>query len=396
MNDKPAVSSPMLTVVHVVTVPMTLRFLRGQAAFMGERGYEIVAVSSPGTELDAFAEREGIRVYEVPMQRAITPLRDLLAIVQLCRVLRTVRPSIVHGHTPKGGLLAMLAGTLAGVPVRIYHMRGLPFLEARGVRRVLLRWTERVSCALAHRVISVSQSLLQAAVEQRLVSGQKAFVPGYGSGQGVDAEGEFNPCRQPDRVRESVRGDMGIPHDAKVVGFVGRLAQDKGIEDLASAWSIIKCRRPDARLLLVGPVDHASPPTSRVLDVLGSDPTVHRAETAADIPSVYSAMDMLVLPTYREGFPNVVLEASAMGLPAVASRVVGCLDAVVDGVTGTLVPSRSPIELASAICAYLDDPARRASHGRAARARVLSDFTRERVWAAISQEYDSLTRYVRA
>lgn len=354
---------------------------------MRERGFDVVAISSPGPELDAFGEREGVRVVGVPMPRRITPLRDLASLLRLWRALSELNPDIVHAHTPKGGLLGMLAGTLAGAPVRIYHMRGLPLMTATGFKAVLLTATEKVSCALAHEVLCVSHSLRDVALERRLCGPDRIRVLGAGSGQGVDARGRFDPARSAG-ARERVRAELGIPTDALVYGFIGRIVRDKGIVELAEAWPQLREQLPTAHLVLAGVREPQDPVPPEVLKVFERDPRVHELGFRSDTPAVYSALDVVVLPTYREGFPNVPLEAASMGLPVIATRIPGCVDAVSDGRTGILVEPRDARDLAAAMRGYALAPDLRRRHGEAGRQRVLRRFERTRVWASIAECYD--------
>lgn len=381
-----------IRLLHLTTVPMSFTFLRGQPGFLARRGIDVQAVSSPDPELRAFGEAEGIPVHAARMLRRISPLRDLGALARVVGVMRRVRPHVVHAHTPKGGLLGMMGAWLARVPVRIYHMRGLPMATATGPRRLLLRTTERVSCALAHRVFCVSGSLREVAVAEGLCPPDKIVVPGGGSGQGVDAAGRFDPARLPAGTRAAVRAGFGIPDDAVVVGFVGRIVRDKGVGELAEAWARVRDEFPRARLLLVGPFEPQDPLAPETEAALRNDPTVVLAGEDWDTPRLYAVMDLVVLPSYREGFPNVPLEAASMELPVVSTRVPGCVDAVAHSETGTLVPVRDAAALGDALRAYLADPVLRAAHGRAGRARVMREFRRERVWEALYAQYLELLR----
>jgi len=374
--------------VHVATVPEMLVFLRGQIGFMKRAGFSVGAIASPEPALALFGAEQQIPTWGLPMSRRISPLRDLVTLVRLTALLRRLRPTILHAHTPKGGLLGMLAGAAAGVPVRIYHLHGLPLETARGPRRALLTLCDRVACALAHRVLVVSPSLLSAAVAHGLVPREKAAVPAGGSINGVDAEREF--C--PERHREAgarVRALYGLPPGAPVVGFVGRLVRDKGIVELAEAWQVIRRRHRDARLLIVGPLDDTDPVPPRTMALLREDPRVALVGPDWDVTPYMAAMSLLVLPTHREGLGNVLLEAGAMELPVVATRITGCVDAVVDGRTGTLVPPKDPAALAEAIAAYLGSAPLRARHGAAARERLLRHFSQGVVWKATHQEYET-------
>lgn len=375
----------MTKLIHVTTVPETLGFFVGQVQYMAAHGFEVHALSSPGAALQAFGEAQGVAVHGVAMPRRISPLHDLEALGRIRATLRVLRPQIVHAHTPKGGLLGMMGAWLAGVPLRIYHIHGLPFTTAAGRRRELLRGTERVACALAHQVLCVSESVRRVAVEEGLCPPEKIRVLLRGSINGVDSAGRFDPERGT-AARAAVRTRFGIPADAPVVGFVGRLVRDKGVVELAEAWAGLRGAFPDAHLLVVGPVEPRDPVPAAVLEALREDPQVHLTG-AADAAEIYPAMDLVALPTYREGFPVVPLEAAAMGLPVVATRVPGCVDAIQDGSTGMLVPAADAAALGAAIGRYLGDPELRARHGARARARVRSEYLPEDVWEATRREY---------
>lgn len=359
---------------------------------MKARGIDVFALATPGEDLERFAKREDVPVYGVEMLRSISPLSDLVAVYRIVRLIRRIRPHIVHAHTPKGGLLGMIAAWVARVPVRVYHIRGLPLMTASGPKRMLLKWTERIACALANRVLCVSHSIREVATAERLCPPHKIHVLLGGSGNGVDATGRFDPHSVGESARAETRLQYGIPDDALVVGFVGRLVRDKGIVELVEAWQILREELPDLHLLLLGPFEAEDPVPPSVEAVLRQDPRVHLTGMAWETPPLYAAMDLLVLPTYREGFPNSPLEAASMALPVVATRVPGCTDAVADGVTGTLVPSRDAAALTVALRAYLRDPDMRRSHGRAGRERVLVEFRREAVWEALFEEYLDLAR----
>ncbi len=384
------VTAAKTRLVHVATVPGTLwTFLDGQIGFMKRHGIEVEAVSSPGDRLDKFAAREQVAVHGVEMPRRITPWQDCASIVKLWRLLRNIRPTIVHSHTPKGGLLGMIAAWAARTPVRIYHIRGLPLMTAAGIKRHILRCTEWTSCRLAHQILCVSPSVAHEAVALGLCPAEKIHVLGSG-GNGVDAQGKFNRERLPAGARRRIRAAHDIPEDAPVIGFVGRIVRDKGCVELAEAWQSLRESFPTSHLLMVGPFEPQDPLPGEVETLLRNDRRVHLTGRIADTSEYYNAMDVLALPTYREGFPNVAVEAAAMELPVVATRIPGCVDAVVDGATGVLVPPRDAAALSEAIRAYFADPELRRRHGRAGRQRVLSDFRREEIWRELHELYVEL------
>jgi len=386
-NDACAVASATaITLVHVAPHPMFFSFLKGQISFMKARGLELHAVASPGPLLDALAAREGISVHAVTVARRIAPLRDLVSIVRLYRELRVIRPHIVHSHTPKGGLVGMTAAWLARVPVRIAHSDGLPILTARGHTWALLWCSEKMISLLAHRVLYVSHSNRHIAVQRGLCPVEKTGVILNGSVNGVEATEQFNPARVRG-ARDSMRQTSGIPGDALVVGFVGRLLREKGVAELVAAWGMLRAEFPALHLLIVGTFDSRDPVSPEVEALLRDDPRIHLTGQVEDMPPLYAAMDIVALPSYREGLGMVLLEASAMALPTVATDVPGCIDAVQDGVTGTLVPARDAGALADALRRYLRSPELRTCHGGAGRERVLRDFRPGALWEAQYLEY---------
>jgi glycosyltransferase involved in cell wall biosynthesis len=378
--------------IHITTVPLSLFFFRGQVGYMKERGLEVYALSSPGSLLDRFAAAEQISVYAVEMPRQITPLRDLGAVFCIWRQLRRLRPQIAHAHTPKGGLLGMIASGLARVPIRIYHVHGLPFVTATGIKRWVLRRSEALSCALAHQVFCVSPSIRELLIEEGLCSVKKVRVLLNGSINGVDALGQFNPQRFNEAEGRGIKSRCQIPDEAVVVGFIGRITHDKGIAELVRAWQKWRADFPALHLLVVGPWEQDQI-TTDTMQLLHSDPRVHViAEWVEDPAPFYAIMDVLAFPTHREGFGLVAIEASAMEIPVVSTRIPGCVDAVQDGVTGTLVPPGDAQALSDAVERYLRDGALRAQHGHAGRERALRKFSPEAIWEALYEEYSRLLR----
>jgi glycosyltransferase involved in cell wall biosynthesis len=382
--DPATPAQPLL--LHLTTVPETLHFLNGQVAYMKGQGFSVGAVSAPLAELERFGEAQGIPTWSIPLTRRISPIQDLVAIAKLVSLLRRIRPTVLHAHTPKGGLVGMIAGALANVPVRIYHLHGLPLETARGLKRFLLVASDRVACALAHRVLAVSPSLLGAALLHGLVDARKIGVPAGGSINGVDADRAFSP-KSHRSAGPRVRLRLGLAADSLVIGFVGRICRDKGMVELEAAWRAVRARYASSHLLVVGPTDDTDPLPDEVLQSLRSDPRVHLVGLDWDVAPYMAAMNVLVLPTHREGLGNVLLEAGGMGVPVVATRTTGCVDAVVDGRTGLLVPPRDAVALASAISTYLSSKALRLQHGAAAREHILARFAQPVVWRAMAEEY---------
>jgi glycosyltransferase involved in cell wall biosynthesis len=380
-----------IKLMHVTTVPESLwSFLRGQIGYMQARGFEVHGMSSPGEWLDKFAEHEHVQVHTVEMPRQVAPMNDLVAAFHLYLQLHRIRPHIIHVHTPKAGLLGMLSAWFAHVPVRIYHIHGLPLMTAGGLKRSILWWSEKIACLLAHQILCVSYSVREVALVQRLCPPEKIKVLLNGSINGVDAMGEFNPTAISRQCGEAMRSRYGIPRDALVLGFAGRIVLDKGVLELATAWSVLREEFPDLHLLIVGPFEIWNPLPKEIDDLLHCDLRIHLAGSTRDMRLLYAAMDLVVLPTHREGLPLVPLEAAAMMLPVVATQIPGCVDAIQDGVTGTLVPCQDVDALAVAIRRYLLDAELRHKHGQAGRDRVLREFGQEPMWEAVYQEYVTL------
>jgi glycosyltransferase involved in cell wall biosynthesis len=290
----------------------------------------------------------------------------------------------VEFSTPKAGLLGTLAARLRGVPRRVYMLRGLKLERTSGLKRRILLAAERMACASAHVVLCNSASLRAEALALRLAPAEKLLVLGEGSSIGVDVE-RFSPGRS------DVRDKIGIPHEAAVVGFVGRLTRDKGLPELIQAFDRILVAEPAAHLLLVGWFDAAE-------DALGgelrarilSHPRIHCTGFVSDSAPYYRAMDVMVLPTWREGFPNVVLEASATGIPVVTTQSTGARDAVIPEVTGLLIPPGYPEAIYESVIKLLRDPERRIHMGRTARAWVVEHYSEERVLGLTAEYYLSL------
>lgn len=375
--------------IHITTVAQSLGFLRGQPEFLRTRGFRVEAITSPGPLVASMAHELGITIHTVEMPRKITPVQDLQSLAQLTALLHRLKPDIVHSHTPKGGLLGTLAATMANVPVRFYHMRGLPLETARGWKRQLLRTTETVSCALAHQVIAVGKALRQTAIDENLVNPDKVCVLAHGSGQGVDAIGRFNPTRFDDKHRRQLRRQLEIPEDARVIGFVGRLVADKGINELARAWQDLREDHGDAHLLVVGPFEERDPVPPSTRQILEQDQRVHLLGFRNDVDTLYPAMDLLALPTHREGFPNVPLEAAAMELPVIASDIPACLEAVAADHTGAHFPCGNAEFLAHTLTTYLDNRDLRRQHGQAGRQRVLEKFAPKLIFEDLADLYET-------
>ena len=373
-------------VVHVVTSDLAVKLMRGQLRYLQHNGFDVTLVCSPGKWLDAVGRMEGVQIIELPMAREIAPLRDLMSLWRLCQMIRALRPDVTNVGTPKAGLLAGFAAWVNRVPCRVYTLRGLRFETMNGLGRRLLVLTERLACHFAHRVICVSPSLREKAIAFGITDRERTVVFGSGSSNGVDAS-RFAPT--PERVRQAteLRCELGIPPHAPVLGFVGRLTRDKGISELVEAFLRLGHEFPDLRLLLLGLCEEEDLLDVKTRRCLKSHPSVILAGEVADTAPYYALMDVLVLPSHREGFPNVVLEAYAAGKPVVAARATGTVDAVVDGETGLLFPVGDAAALLNALQTLLSDKASARKFGCAGQELIKREFRQEMIWEALNEEY---------
>lgn len=368
--------------LYGVTVPQTAStLLRGQLRYMRDAGWDVHLAVSPGRGTDLVRERESVEVHELPMAREIALKSDFKALRKWLRLLREVRPAVTNVSTPKAALLGSIASFIHRVPKRVYLVRGLRFENEQGVRRAILWAMERLTIALSTHTLVVSESLRDEMVAARLSKRHRLRIIGAGSSNGVQGEEIRRKVVAIDR--DVVRAEMGIPQGTVVVCFVGRLAIDKGITDLTDALAA-----PEAtgiHLLSLG--DTEDPEVVERLRTLGD--RWHDQAWRDDVTPVLAASDVLCLPTYREGYPNVVLEASAAGLPVVTTNATGARDSVIDGKTGFIVDVGDSVALANRLTALAEDADLRLRLGEAAQRRAFTDFIPERIWAELDRLYRS-------
>jgi glycosyltransferase involved in cell wall biosynthesis len=376
-------------VVHVVTSDRAVTLMRGQLQFLQQHGFDVTLICSPGDWLEVLGRTQNVQIIELPITRQIAPLKDLVSFWRLWRTMRVLRPAVTNVGTPKAGLLGGCAAWLTGVPCRFYTLRGLRFETLSGLRRQLVVFADRLACRFAHRIICVSQSLREQAIALKLASPERTVVFGSGSSNGVDAS-LF--ALTPERTKRAgeLRSELGLPAQAPVLGFVGRLTRDKGISELVESFLRLSDRFPDLRLLLLGASEQEDRLDDRTREHLETHPHIILAGEVLDTAPYYALMDVLVLPSHREGFPNVVLEAYAAGKPVVAARATGILDAVVDGETGLLFPVGEVAALTRALEILLSDKARARELGCAGQELVKREFRQEVIWDALNEEYRRL------
>ncbi len=371
-------------IVMGITSPQTCLVLPGRLRALREAGFQVTLVSAPGELLDSTATSEGVEPVAITMKRTVAPFADMVSLFRLWRMLRRVKPDLAEFSTPKAGLLGTVAAWLCGVPVRIYLLRGLKLETARGFKRRILLAAERLAAACAHAVVCNSDSLRAQALALGIAPAAKLHLLGDGSSRGVDAE-RYSPGPS------TIRNELGISEGSLVLGFVGRLTRDKGVPELIEAFDAILQTQPHAHLMLVGWFDAAEDALEGQLQArILNHPRIHYTGMVPDAAPYYRAMDVMVLPTWREGFPNVVLEAAATGIPVVTTLSTGSRDAVVPEVTGLLIPPGYPEALREALLKLIADPERRLRMGQAARGWVIEHYADNRVMGLTVAFYRSL------
>jgi glycosyltransferase involved in cell wall biosynthesis len=373
--------------IVVVNSSIAVGFVQGQLQYFQNRGFDVTLIC-PERRKDEWevARPEGISVVETPIERKIALLRDLRSLWRLWRTIRALKPVVTNVATPKAGLLGGLAAWLNRVPCRFYTLHGLRFETTKGLKRRLLICAEKLACFFADRVVCVSHSVRENAIAYGLTTRERAVVFGAGSCNGVDFA-RFAPTPDTTSQAAELRRRLGIPAQATVVTFVGRLTRDKGIPELMESFSRLDKKFRDLRLLLVGCFEDQDPLPASTRKSLETHPHVIFAGAVRDTPAYYALADIVVLPSHREGLPTVILEAKAAGKPVIGASATGILDVVADGQTGLLFPAGDVGALTSALARLLIDKDLAAKLALAGQEQVKRDFQQERVWEALHQAY---------
>jgi glycosyltransferase involved in cell wall biosynthesis len=369
---------------------------------MKENGYDVVTISADGPEVKEVL-KEGIKHIIVPFTRKITPWQDLICLIKLVRIIKSIKPDIIHTHTPKAGLLGMLAGWLCGTPVRIHTVAGLPLMVASGMKRNLLALTEGITYACAHRIYPNSSGLKKFLIDELKAAPEKVKVIGNGSTNGIDTS-LFSPSVSLQNESRTIRKRFGVSDSDLVFSFVGRIVKDKGIVELTESFKSIadnlvgsNAEGKKVFLMLVGPFEEDLDPLPvSVVRFLRNDKRVILSGFQHDIRPWLMASDIFVFPSYREGFPNVVMQACLLEVPCIVSDINGCNEIISKDITGLIVPARDVKALTSAMVELMQDESRRKLLAKDARLFVSANFGREFIWESLRKEYEELiARYIR-
>lgn len=375
----------MIKIIRATTVPMSLNtFCKGMLKELSEK-YEVVALSSPGEDLSTVAEREGVRTIAVPMERHISLSKDLKALIEMIKVLHREKPMLIHSMTPKAGLLCMIAAWLTGVPVRVHTFTGLVWPTSTGLKRKILKATDRLTCACATHIIPEGEG-----VKNDLIAGKITKKPlrvlGYGNVMGVD----MTHCSKRDEVLSKMEG---LRSDKFTFLFVGRIVRDKGINELCQAFNRLSEDMPNLRLWLVGSYEDTLDPISdEAREIIKNNTSIQYVgpQYGDDLLAYYAAADCFVFPSYREGFPNTVLEAGAMELPSIVTDINGSREIIEDGKNGLVIPSQNSQALYEAMRIMVDEKEKREFMAGNARKMIADRFEQSFVRKCLYDFYDEI------
>lgn len=365
------------------------KLLENQLSFMNSY-YRVIAVSSDKETLEQVGKKEGVETFCLEMTRKITPLKDCLAVWKLYKYLKNEKPYIVHTHTPKAGIVGMLAAKLAGVPHRLHTVAGLPLLEATGVKRKILNGVEKITYKCATKVYPNSKGLQGIIVENKFTGTDKLKIIANGSSNGIDTS-YFNPELVSLSEREKLKSELNINDDDFVFVFVGRIVGDKGINELVAAFQKTSNNYSNCKLLLVGPLEHDLDPLLPItLKTMAANKQIISVGYQDDVRPYFAISNALTFPSYREGFPNVVMQACAMELPCIVTDINGCNEIIENNVNGNIIPVKNAEVLYDAMKTYLDNQNHVSEMKAGSRVVIKEKYERNVVCKALLDEYKKL------
>jgi len=377
-----------MNILHVVNISFVIPYFLGkQLNWFSERGNKEYIVCSGSEELKKLSEEYSFEYRAIDVLRKISITKDLKAVWKTANYIREINADIVTGHTPKGGLIAMLAAYITRVPNRIYFRHGLVYETSHGVKRSLLVNIDRLASKLATQVVCVSPSVARRSLDDKLNLASKQVVLANGTCNGIDTE-RFSIGSVDKSKLSKLQERLWINDGDFVIGFAGRLVRDKGIIELVRAYTALRAEHQNVRLLLVGMLEIRDALPEDVVKVIQEDEGIIKTGYVgyAEIEYYYALMNVFVLASYREGFPTSVLEASSMGLPVITTRATGCIDSIIDGETGIFV-NHDDRELLSALEFLYENENKRKKMGEEGRHFVINHFKQELVWEEIEKLY---------
>jgi glycosyltransferase involved in cell wall biosynthesis len=373
---------------RITTVPISLqKLITGQLPFMRLQGLEPIMISAEGPEVQEVVEEQASPHIAITLTRKISPLKDLIGLWQFYKLCKQYRPAIIHSHTPKAGLIGMLGGKLAGVPIRLHTVAGLPLMEAKGIERFVLEWVEKLTYASATKVYPNSENLQAFILQNRFCQKGKLKVIGKGSSNGIDTT-FFRMGALEEQQLEELRNQMRIAAHDFVFVFIGRMVKDKGIQELVEAFIALQESFQNIKLLLVGPLEEDLDPLPKAtLQHIEANPAILTAGYQKDVRPYLAISQALVFPSYREGFPNVPMQAGCFELPCIVSDINGCNEIILEGENGLLVPPKDPQQLLEAMQRLLVDQALYARLRKNARQMIVDRYEQTHIWKLLLAEY---------
>lgn len=381
--------------------------LKGQLRYLNQF-YSVTAISGEGTDMQAVKQREKVKINSIEMAREISPLQDLRSLYSLYRYFKQEKPDIIHSITPKAGLLSMIAGKLAGVPIRMHTFTGLIFPTRSGLMQKVLIQMDRLLCSCATHIYPEGQGVKKDLIAYQITS-KPLNVIANGNVNGIDTA-YFDRNHFSKETLKELRSSLGIQPDDFVFIFVGRLVGDKGLNELVTAFKNLASTSPNdrrhcedegrsnlkaAKLLLVGPLETALDPLQpSTLAEIEHNENMISVGYQEDVRPYFALADALVFPSYREGFPNVVLQAGAMELPAIVSNINGCNEIIIEGENGLIIPVKSRTGLQEAMLKLANDQPLYDHLKRNARSRIVKNYEQAVVWQAILEEYRKAEHHV--
>ncbi len=363
----------------IVNPSIALTLLRKQWTFWMDNGFDVYCITGPDPEQHQRVHKLGVKTFVVPMERYPSPIKDMISLIRLWWILLWNRFDLLHISTPKASFLGALAAILSGHRKVIYLLRGRPYENMSGWRRKLMNKCEWLTCNLSSFVVPISREFGEVVAKEGLCPAHKIRVIGSGSSAGVDL-GRFTRTKENIALGQEIRKQFGIGADDIVILFVGWLRKDKGINELVHSFESLSDEYPNIHLLLLGNYEPTDPLEPDVVSSIENHARIHHLPWLVEPAPVYTVADIVAFPSYREGFGNVPIEASAMELPVVASDIMGCRESVKNGVTGLLVSRGDTQALKDAIKRIIDEPQLRQELAHKGRERVEREFRQETVW----------------
>jgi glycosyltransferase involved in cell wall biosynthesis len=378
---------PKIKLLRITTETYSMHILlKGQLNFMSQKGLEVYMASTPDANVPALEEQQNAKFFPLPLSRELTPVKDLIALYHTVRLIRRLKPDIVHTHSPKAGVVGMLASFLCGVPVKIHTVAGLPLMEVTGAKRKLLNFVESFTYWCADWVLPNSQELKKFILDSNFTKPSKVRVIGNGSSNGMDLN-YFSVTPDLMAEGESFRQEHRITGDNTVLTFMGRLAFYKGINELVEAFQILQKKYANLKLLLVGAPEELNPLKESTKNELSKNGDIISVGHQKDVRKFLAVSDIFVFPSYREGFPQALMQASAMGLPSVATDINGCNEILENGKTGILIEPKSVEAIINATSKLLDDKQGRIIMAKAAQNFITTNFEQKKIWQLIYEFY---------